>query len=350
MPEQSNRISVVIPLYNGSDHIQKCIEQLDNQDCRFPFEVLIVDDASTDKSAEIVELQLKELKHTEYFHLIRSPRNGRAGSARNIGIKTASGEYILFIDQDDYPDTTMLRLLWENSKGGSVDLVSCAVMDRFGKPYFRPEISGDYTISETERKQLLQCYGYVFASLIRRSILIENSIFFAENVMFEDCLFNCGVLSCVKTIQTIKNVLYFRINEEGSQTGSFSVKKINDRIDATLFYLESYRKNEATQRYMDQIKLVAFYYIYLSNMLWIVTMPDLFQKDLFNRVLTEGRKLDVKWSEAKKGGQKVSRNLIPIMHLIYICPIMAYPVRACGAVAYKAIKLIKRRSYRGKHE
>ena len=172
------RISVVIPLYNGSDHIKKCIEQLDNQDCRFPFEVFIVDDASTDNSAEIVELQIKELKQSENFHLIRSPKNGRAGSARNIGIKAATGEYILFIDQDDYPDTTMLRLLWENSKDGSVDLVSCAVMDRYGGPYFRPEISGDRPVSEDVRKQLLQSYGYVFSSLTIR----ENPKCFANSV------------------------------------------------------------------------------------------------------------------------------------------------------------------------
>ncbi|MCR5248294.1 MAG: glycosyltransferase, partial [Paludibacteraceae bacterium] len=70
MPDCAVRISVIIPLYNGADHIKKCIEQLDNQDCDFPFDVYVVDDASTDNSAEIVESQMRELVHAEYFHLI----------------------------------------------------------------------------------------------------------------------------------------------------------------------------------------------------------------------------------------------------------------------------------------
>ena len=168
--------------------------------------------------------------------------------------------------------------------------------------------------------------------------------------MFEDCLFNCGVMSCVDTIQTIKDILYFRVNDEGSQTGSFSVKKLNDRIDATLVYLKSYEKNEATMKYMDQIKLVAFYYIYLSNMLWIVTMPGLFQRAFFKRVLTEGKKLNVKWGDVKTGGQKLSRPLMPIMHLIYVCPFMAYPIRAFGMTAYKLMKKKKKWNGRGKNE
>lgn len=342
MNEQEIYVSVVIPLYNGSDHIKKCIDQLDNQDCEFLFEVFVVDDASTDNSAEIVEQQIKGLKRSAFFHLIRSPKNGRAGSARNIGIKAATGKYILFIDQDDYPDTSMVRRLWENSREGTIDLVSCAVMDRYGKPYYRPEISGENKISENKKRELIQSYGYVFASLIHRSLLIENDIFFAENVMFEDCLFNCGVISCVNSIQTIKDILYFRTNDEESQTGSFSVKKINDRINATLLYLESFKNNNAMLKYMDQVKLVAFYYIYLSNMLWIVTMPGLFQKELFHRVLSEGKKLDVKWRDVKTGGQRIYSVLMPIMHLIYVCPFIAYPIRLFGSMSYKTVKMIKR--------
>lgn len=343
MSNQSICISVVVPLYNGADHIERCISQLDNQDFEKPFEVFVVDDCSTDDSVAIVEQQICLLKHAAFFHLIRSPKNGRAGSARNIGIKVATGDFILFIDQDDYPDVTMLRLLWENSKEGGIDLVSCAVLDKSGIPYYRPEFSGDHLVLEDERKEALQVYGYVFASLIRRSILIDNSIFFAENVMFEDCLFNCGVISCVRSIRTIKDILYFRIHEEESQTGSFSDKKINDRIDATLKYLENYKSNKATMKYMNQIKLVAFYYVYLSNMFWIVTMPGLFQKGLINRVLSEGKRLNVRWYDVKTCGQMKNSAILPIMHLIYVCPILAYPIRLFGSIAYRLCKMFKKR-------
>lgn len=343
MSNQGILISVVIPLFNGSNNIKKCINQLDAQDCDFPFEVIVVDDSSTDDSADIVEKQMKNLTRSGFFHLIRSPRNGRAGSARNIGIRAAIGKYLLFIDQDDYPDTTMLRVLWDNSRSGSIDLISCAVMDRYGGPYYRPELKGDHPISKEERKKIIQSYGYVFASLIRRSLLIDNGIFFAENVMFEDCLYNCGVMSCVNTVQTIKDVLYFRINEQGSQTGCLSVRKINDRIDATLIYLDAYENHQMISKYMDQIRLVAFYYIYLSNMLWIVTMPGLFQKELIKRVLFEGKRLRVKWKDVQAGEHTLSGLMMPLMHLLYVCPFMVYPFRVCGSAAYKILKMWKNR-------
>lgn len=342
MQDQEIRISVVIPLYNGSDHIQKCIEELDKQDCLFQFEVFIVDDASTDSSANIVEQQIKGLTHQEYFKLIRSPHNGRAGLARNIGMKASRGHYILFIDQDDYPDTRLLRVLWENSKDGTIDLVSCAVMDHNDRPFYRPELSAEKPLVEDVRKQLIHSYGYVFASLIRRNLLINNRIYFAEKVMFEDCLYNAGIISCVENIQTIKDVLYFRTNNQESQTGSFSSKKLNDRINAVLIYLTSYKKNDKMHVYIKEIELIAFYYIYLSCMFWLITIPKLYQKELFDITLAEGRRLNISWQDVKNTEKRFNGLILKILHMIYCYPLLAYPIRLCGTTLYKILKAAKR--------
>lgn len=336
------RVSVVIPLYNGGDHIMKCIKKLDAQDCAFDYEVIIVDDCSTDDSADLVESRINELHRSEAFQLIRSFQNGRAGAARNIGVKMAKGHYILFIDQDDYPDTKMLRILWENSQEGKVDLVSCAVMDRKSIPYFRPKIDADHTLSQKERSALLKDYGYVFASLIKRSVLLNNHISFPENVMFEDCLYNVGVIASIETVQTINEILYYREDEQNSQTASFSEKKLNDRIDAVKIYLHAFQDNEKIRQYMPEIKLNAFYYTYLSCMFWILAIPNLYTQELFNRCLKEGRAMQMSWKEVIHEDKHFSKPILYLLKLIYDVPIMAFPARFCGTTGYKILKAAKK--------
>lgn len=342
MQTQEILISVVIPLYNGADHIIKCLNNLDKQDCSFPYEVLVVDDCSTDNSAILVENHMQEMQHKDMFRLIRLPKNGRAGAARNIGVKSSRGDYVLFIDQDDYPDQKLLRILWEKSKEGAVDLVSCAVMDRGGEPYYRPEISADHLLTNEERNDIIRRYGYVFASLIKRSLLIDNKINFVENVMFEDCLYNAGVISCVETIQTIKDILYYRESSQNSQTSFFTAKKLNDRIDAVKIYLVNYYTNEKTKKYIAQIEILAFYYIYLSCMFWMLAIPKLYQKELFDKCLSEGKQLNVSWKEVFQYEKGFSKQVLHLLKLIYYAPFMAYPARFCGTTAYKILKAVKK--------
>lgn len=337
------KVSVVIPLYNGADHIMKCIDYLDNQDCDFLYEVLIIDDCSTDDSADLVEKHICDLQHADFYQLIRSPQNGRAGSARNIGIKTAKGHYILFIDQDDYPDSRLLRILWENSCNGKVDMISCAVKDRNGEVYYRPELNADHDLTAEERKQIFRHYGYVFASLVKRNILINNSLFFPEKVMFEDCLYNAGVIVCVKTIQTIKEVLYYREDDENSQTAGFTPKKISDRIKATKNYLQQFQGNEQIREYMPEIKIIAFYYIYLSCMLWMTVMPKLYTKELFALSMSEGKALKISWKDVFDKEPGINKPILLLLRLIYYVPAVFYPVRLIGTTIYKAIKRKKGR-------
>ena len=338
------RISVVIPLYNGADHVTRALENLDIQDFGFPFEVIIVDDCSTDDSANIVCEYISKLKRADSFRLIRSPQNGRAGAARNIGVREARGHYILFNDQDDYPDTKLLRVLWENSDEGRVDLVSCAVSDRNGEPYYRPECSASEEIGEEKRRAFVRDYGYAFASLIKKSIITENNIFFPEKVMFEDCLYNVGIVACADTIQTIRDVLYYRENDQTSQTASFTAKKLNDRISAVLIYLESFKGNSKIMRYSQDIKLLAFYYVYLSCMLWLLAIPGLYTKELFDRCLREGRAIGASWDDVFRYEKRFSGKTLRMLKMIYDHPAMAYPARLCGTTAYKVLKKVRNRN------
>ena len=104
-------ISIVIPCYNEENNIKRCIDSIKKQSYR-DFEVILVDDGSTDKTAEVIKKNIKEDKRFKYYH----KENGGVSSARNYGIKKSAGHYISFIDSDDYINPDFLKLLYENIK------------------------------------------------------------------------------------------------------------------------------------------------------------------------------------------------------------------------------------------
>lgn len=318
--ENSIAISVVIPLYNGEDKITHCIKMLDRQTFCEKFEVIIVDDKSTDGSVDVVENFIESLEHKDYVRLIRNEQNGRAGKARNTGVKEAIGEYILFIDQDDYPDETMLQKLYDLTDGGVIDCTYCSVLDRNGNVYHRPTSEHITELTKEEKKNLIRDFGYVFAMLIRRSILITNDLRFPEQVMFEDSLYNYGVLSCVQSINGTEEVLYFRTDDERSQTASMSKKKLSDRISATVFYLQQYKKISATKDFEALIAGAALYYIYLSVVWWMIMNDKLYDRALFERAWKEAHNLGFSWREMTEEQNKFQWKSLIIMKTIYHKP------------------------------
>ena len=111
-------VSVIVPFYNAESHIKKCLDVLLNQDFIKPFEIIMVDDASTDNSQNIIKMQNSPL-----LKLCSLPSNAGPSAARNIGLKTAKGEYVFFLDADDTISTSTLKILYNHAKENDFDLV-----------------------------------------------------------------------------------------------------------------------------------------------------------------------------------------------------------------------------------
>ena len=115
------KVSVIIPVYNVEKYISRCLESLANQTLK-DLEILIVNDGSTDNSRSIIEKYLK--KHSlriKYFE----KQNGGLSSARNYGLKYATGEYIAFLDSDDYVEKDMYEDMYKIAKKDDADMVEC---------------------------------------------------------------------------------------------------------------------------------------------------------------------------------------------------------------------------------
>jgi len=203
-------ISVIVPVYNTGNYLEKCVESILNQTFR-DFELLLINDGSTDNSGELCDKFAGSDSRIIVFH----KKNEGVADARNIGIKSANGKYLTFVDSDDWIDEQYLQnflcpSLDENEHTFVIQGVLKEVKDhtahRFEFPILhlkKEQLSAlfsDYRILES---------GFVCAKLYNREIIHQNNIRFQKDIkVHEDLLFMLEYLSIVKEIQTLNNCNY----------------------------------------------------------------------------------------------------------------------------------------------
>lgn len=188
-------ISVVVPVYGVEKYLQDCIDSLVAQ-TKENIELIFVNDASPDRCIDI--LRANEKKYPDLIKVIDSPENLRQGGARNLGIKKAQGKYIGFVDSDDWVSPNMYQVLWDAviKEDADVAFINCArVKDKNDENYDKPMIIyPQYTLDWNNRKLTdegrcaLMCspLGGACFGLWKKSIIVENSVFFPEKLAYED--------------------------------------------------------------------------------------------------------------------------------------------------------------------
>ena len=114
------KVSVIVPVYNTSNYLEKCITSLLNQTLQ-DIEIIMVNDGSLDNSREIIE----EFQKKDNRILLFNKENGGQASARNLGLSKATGEYVAFLDSDDYISPVMYEQLYNKAKSMDYDIVLC---------------------------------------------------------------------------------------------------------------------------------------------------------------------------------------------------------------------------------
>lgn len=236
-------ISIIIPVYNVEPYIKECLESVVNQHGieDLNIECLIVDDCGKDNSIGIAKEFVSEYKGSIRFKIIYREKNGGLSAARNSGIKEAKGEYLFFLDSDDYllPDA-LYNLYKVSRKYSGVELVQGEIQVSQPKEYLkwlcisaatiRENISG---IENCRKTLLFDIPMTAWAKLIKRDFLIENNLYYVEGMIHEDDMW------CLMASQYITSiaccfipVYYYRINIEGS------IMNNNDKTNSYLSYLK----------------------------------------------------------------------------------------------------------------
>jgi glycosyltransferase involved in cell wall biosynthesis len=215
------KVSVVITIYNREKYIKDCVCSLFEQTLD-DIEFVFVDDASTDKSLLILhELVDKYPIRKSYVKVIHMETNGGRAVARQIGIDSANGEYIIHVDSDDWIDKNMMELLYKRAKETDADVVGCNIIHEYGDSHcvFKQKYSDE--MDENIRRLI---NGTIFpslcTSLTRTSIIKDNYIMFPKGLdTGEDLLFNLNIYLHANRLAYIDSPCYHYRHTEDS--GSF---------------------------------------------------------------------------------------------------------------------------------
>lgn len=231
-------ISIIVPVYNVEPYLRRCIDSILNQTYR-DFELILVDDGSTDNSSSICDEYQKAHPFIRVFH----KQNGGQSDARNYGIERATGKYVTFIDSDDYVTTDYLQCLYEMATNFSADVVCARFEFVDDSSIIKPRSAGGnsiktYTGTQACEALLYERKGFYTSAcnkLIRTDIVREN--LFSVGKYHEDELTTFRYLLSASTVAATDRVLYYYYQREGSIMHTIG-QPVIDEIAAADNYVE----------------------------------------------------------------------------------------------------------------
>lgn len=254
------RISLIIPVYNAEKYLPKCLKSLENQSFQ-DFEVVFVNDGSTDRSLSILEaFAQKDEKRFRIF----SKENGGQSSARNLALPLVEGEYTTFLDSDDYLDEKYLEILYRAAKENDSDMVISGQkkVDEEGKVY----LSIDYD-TEKYPNCILRRLNFS-GKLYRTEYMRKHKMRFAVGKTYEDNPFNFKMIFLAKNLMILPYSGYYQVGHPGSTT----TKKIQEEklpyeeIREAISYIMEH-KNEINDYAIFEFTILSFftYFIFQAN-------------------------------------------------------------------------------------
>ncbi|MBU8586945.1 glycosyltransferase [Priestia megaterium] len=243
-------LSIIIPAYNASSYIEQCLKSIIEQNFS-SYEIIIVDDGSQDNTAEIVESFAREYKQIK---LIKQA-NLKQSEARNNGLLHSCGNYVMFLDSDDYIDDSMLSKMFNKISTSKTDLCICGIKKVFNSREELELISclrnsdnylRDYLIRQKEMDVGL------WNKIFKADIIKNNKLFFENGNFFEDTLFVFKYLCHINTISFIEEPLYNLRKRESSTTTQYNPEIIKYSFSLQE-NIEQYLKDNGLDHYIKYL-------------------------------------------------------------------------------------------------
>lgn len=256
------KVSIIVPVYNISEKLlTNCLESLLNQTLE-DIEIVLVDDAST---SEVTTHLLEEYKsrHETKIVLLTHDVNKRQGGARNSGIKIAKGEFIGFVDADDYIDKDMYKLLYNKALEDNSDVVDCNYTEVNENGDFIKHVISIKDVSVDE--EFLLYPGPIWSKLYSKKLIIDNELFFPENIFYEDDALSGIHFLCANKISKVNEFLYYYVKRPGSVVSNKKIT-IDDHMRSGGLYIEGMIKRGFFEKHKEIILAryfrVYFFYTY----------------------------------------------------------------------------------------
>lgn len=225
------KVSIIAPVYNVEKYLRKCIDSLINQTLN-DIEIICINDGSTDKSLKI----LKEYKNRDSRIILLNQENSGQSVARNRGIEIAKGEYLGFVDPDDWIDLDYYEKLYNAASTNDTDIAVGGIIRVTGikkKKFlnFEKETLTDNTKLKFELCDVPE-KSYIWNKIYKTQKLKEINLKFEEGRIFEDCIFTPQALFFLGKMVTVPNTYYYYLRRNNSTVKQRSQKANADSIYA----------------------------------------------------------------------------------------------------------------------
>ena len=268
------KLSIIVPVYGVEKYIDKCLNSLVKQSLK-EIEIIVVNDGTKDKYVK------------KYPDKIKSyiKENGGQGSARNYGLKKATGEYIGYVDSDDFVEKDMYKKLYNKAKENNYDIVVCGNYN-VSEDYQNKNIDAFINNYNTDLENIFFGKMAVWNKIYKRDILIKNKLEFKEKVWYEDLAFTLKAIMNSNTFAFIDEPLYDYLIREGSTMNNSNVKRNLEILEAFNDIL-SYIQHNKKEEYFSKIEFLAIDHIYISAIVRVLKAEadDKVKRETINKLI-----------------------------------------------------------------
>ena len=259
-------ISIIVPVYNVEQYLEKCVDSIINQKYK-NLEIILVDDGATDSSGKLCDELAKIDNRIKVYH----KENGGLSDARNYGVERATGDYIGFVDSDDYIDSEMYEELYEAIKKENVDVVECNLKiiypDRV-ELFTEQKYYNVYTKQEylEEYLKIEKIFGSACVRLIKSDI--AKKLKFPVGKLYEDTYYAYDLIEKVDRYVIMNNPYYNYLMRENSITNTKFNPRIFDLIEIVeKFHKTTYENYPGLKEAADCRKMYAYFSVLNSILL-----------------------------------------------------------------------------------
>lgn len=258
------KVSIIVPVYNVEMYIEKCLNSLVNQTLK-DIEIIIVNDGSKDDSYKIVKKYQEKFNNIVYLE----KENGGLSDARNFGMPYAKGEYIAFLDSDDYVEYDIYEKMYNKAKETNSDYVECD----FIWEYPNKSVIDTGEKYEGKHDMLQKVRVVAWNKLIKREILEKTKIQFPKGYRYEDIEFTYKLIPYINKSSCLREPLIHYIQRDGSISNvqNERTKEIFDVLDNVINY---YKENNIYDEYKQELEYVYARFLFCSSLLRMAKIED----------------------------------------------------------------------------
>ena len=239
------KVSVIVPIYNVEKYLKKCVDSLVSQTLE-DIEIILVDDGSTDNCGKIAkEYEEKYPKKVKYY----KKENGGLSDARNYGLSYAIGDYIAFLDSDDYIEEKAYKEMYEKAVEENSDYVEC----NFIWEYPNKSII-DKKLEYNSKKEMFEKVRVVaWNKLIKRNIIVDNKLSFPKGLRYEDTEFTYKMIPYIKKFSYVDKPFVHYVQR------SNSIANNQNERDKEIFVIlnnvvDFYKNNNLYEEYKEELE------------------------------------------------------------------------------------------------